>query len=126
MKYSAKIYARAFAEAAQGKHSPEAGKNMVKNFVAIVRRNGDSTALRKILESAEKMLREKEGIRKIAIETGRPLPEKLRKHLHSLTSKEDVLEEIVTPDVVAGVRITVDDERQYDATLRKRLRQIFT
>lgn len=126
MKIPAKIYARAFAEAAYGKHSPETGKKMAKNFVTLVRKNGDGASLPKIFEAAEKMLREKEGVRKVMIETARPLSDKLRKNLHALAGKKDLVEERVAPSLIAGVRLTVDDERQFDATLKKRLQQIFT
>lgn len=125
MKHSVKTYAQAFAAAAAGKHSPAKEKQMVQRFAAMVRRNGDAALLAKITEEAGRLLRAKEGIRKFVIETARPLPGKLHQEVRRLPKAKDVVEEKVEPALVAGVRVTVDEEWQYDASLDRKLRRIF-
>ncbi len=121
-KYSVQDYAKAFAAAAKGK---EPQNRLVKNFLEIVIRNGDASKLPKILTAAERLVRQDAGLRKLTIETARPLAPDLRKKLAGLGRKNDVVEEKVVPELVAGVRLTENEERQFDATLARKLQKMF-
>lgn len=124
MKYPPKMYAQALANAAT---APGADQEKIsRNFLALVRKNGDGTSLPKILRDAERLLRTREGRRKVTLETARPLSAELRKKLHGILKKDDVIEEKVEPSIVAGVRIVINDEEQFDATLGRKLRKMFT
>lgn len=129
MKYRPEIYAKAFALAAE-KNPPAGGaaeqeKKIIRNLLALVRRNGDAKDLPKITSHAEKILREKEGRKKFLFESARPIAQELRKSLLGMLREKDVTEEKVVPDLVAGVRVTVDEERQFDATLARKLQKMF-
>lgn len=121
-KYSVKDYARAFALAAK-----ESGNEaeVVKNFLSLIAKNGDAAKLKKILAEAEKLVRADAGLRKLTLETARPLTGNAGETLQGFVKKNDVLEEKVVPELVAGVRITIDDERQFDASLAKKLQRMF-
>lgn len=124
MKYPARIYAKALAEIITDPRVVDDAL-VVKNFLALVERNGDSPHLRKILEEAARFARGKGGIRKVILETARPLDNAHRKALGSFMKAGDVVEETLNPELVAGVRIIVDDERQFDGSLKGRMDKLF-
>lgn len=124
MKYPAHIYAKALAEVitdANAKNEREAEKN----FLSLLRKNGDESHLRKIVEEAARFARGKRGIRKVIIESARPLKESQRKTMRYLIKENDIIEEKIVPDLVAGVRIVVNDELQFDGSLKSKLNAIF-
>jgi F0F1-type ATP synthase delta subunit len=125
MKYSPKDYARAFAEVADGTKTKDAEETLVKNFLRAVEKNGDAGQLKKIFEAAEEAVRKKHGLRKVTIETARPLPE-AKKSLKEFLGVSDIVEEKTDPSLVAGMKITVNDEMQFDASLSRKLKKIFT
>jgi F0F1-type ATP synthase delta subunit len=125
MKYSTHLYAKALAEViADAKPAHEA--QIVKNFLALVRKNGNETHLRKILEEAARMARGKDGVRKVTLETART-PARAQKEslVKSFLKMGDVVEEKIDPELVAGVRIIIDDEKQFDGSLRGKLDRLF-
>ncbi len=125
MKYSAHIYAKALAEVlADAKPAHEA--QIAKNFLALVRRNGDEMHLRKILEEAARMARGKGGVRKVTLETARQLGQPQREILKSFLKPSDVIEERIDSELVAGVRVIVDDEKQFDGSLKGKLDRLFS
>lgn len=125
MKYSAKTYAQAFTAAVGKPLAPEQEHAIIKNFLALIKKNGDSYNLKKIVAKAEKLLRAKTGKRKVIVETARPV-KKLETLLRTITKKSDIIEERVNPDIIAGVRVTVNDEEQFDGSLKRKLQKLFT
>ena len=124
MKYPAHIYAKALAEVivgANGKNDDE----IAKRFVAFVRKNGDEVHLRKIVEEAARFVRGKSGVRKVTMETARPLGAAQKKQLAGFMKAGDILEEKVNPELVAGVKIIVNDELQFDGSLKGKLDKLF-
>ena len=125
MNHRPQLYARAFALAADKKLSAHDAEKIGKNLVALVTKNGDAKDLSKIADGAARILREKEGRRKFVFESARPLSKELRKSLEAIAGEKDVTEEKVVPALVAGVRVTVDEERQFDASLARKLQKMF-
>jgi len=122
MRYKTEDYAKALAAAVEGKADEAAVR---KNFLALLERTGDRTALPKILGETERILRRTRGERKVVIETARPLSSEARSHLAKTLKKSDAVEERTDPALVAGIRITMDDEERFDATLMQRLDTLF-
>ena len=125
MKHSVRTYAKAFSEVAAGKLDKASEDKIVKNFSALVQKNGDSGHWSAILKESAKMLREKEGRRSVVIETARPLDGALRKKLQDILKEGDIVEEKVDATLVAGVRVTVNEESQFDASLSRKLQKLF-
>jgi len=124
MKYPAHFYAKALAGViaeAKGKREDE----IVKRFVALVRKNGDEMHLRKIVEEAARFVRGKSGVRKVMIEVARAPGDAQRKMLQRLMKPGDVVQEKINPELVAGVKIIVNDEMQFDGSLKGKLDTIF-
>ncbi|MDE2020121.1 MAG: F0F1 ATP synthase subunit delta [Patescibacteria group bacterium] len=124
MKYSHHLYARALADVIVDAKGAEA-ERFAGNFLALVRKNGDEAHLRKILEEAARLLRGKKGVRKVTLGTARQLPAGQREMLKVFLKPGDVIEERIDPELVAGVRITVDDEWQFDGSLKGKLDKLF-
>ncbi len=124
MKYAPNIYAKALAEVITAV-KPAHETQIAKNFLALVRKNGDEAHLRRILDEAGKLVRAKEGTRRVTLETARTLGRAQKESLRPFVKKGDVIEEKIDPELVAGVRIIVDDETQFDGSLRGKLDRLF-
>ena len=123
MKYPAHYYAKALAEAAAAPRAD--GDAIAKNFAALLARNGDQGLGRKILEEAARYARGKHGVRKVVIESARPLTAAQKKGLAPLLRPGDVAVEETVPALVAGIRVVVDDETLFDGSLKGKLDAMF-
>jgi F0F1-type ATP synthase delta subunit len=123
MKYSIHDYAKALDQAlADPKASQQA---LVENFIALVYRNGDEARLKKILEEAGRLVRRKADIREVYIASARPLGKAQEKTLGRFVRAGDIVNYMIDPSLVAGVKITMDDEVQFDGTLKAKLEKLF-
>lgn len=125
MKYPAHIYAQALAEAIM---NPAAhGDEIVKNFMALVIKNGDGAHLKKIVAETARLVHRKSGVRDVTLESARSLGEKQKKTaLDHFTKTHDAVLEKTNPELIAGVRVTVNDEMQFDGSLKAKLQKIFS
>ena len=122
MKYSPKNYALAFSKSLQGSREE---KNLLANFLKLIKKNGDQKILPKILEEFKKIEINKKGGSHIKVEFAR---EPLEAQLKSITEKFkswDWIETSLNPALVAGVRITIDGEREIDNSLARKLHKLF-
>jgi len=126
MRYSPSLYARAFAEVAAKPLSAAEEKRAIENFIQLIKKSGDWGSIDKIIATTEKLTRQKIGVRKFVFETARPLGKMLERLHKELTKPTDVIEEKVNPSLVAGVKITVDDEREWDGSLAQKLEKLFS
>jgi F0F1-type ATP synthase delta subunit len=124
MKYSIQNYAKALVGAIEnlGTKSDAA---IGKNFLAIVQKNGDEARLPKILDEAGRLARARGGAREVVIASARPLSDPQKKALHRFIKTGDIVRYVVDPDLVAGVKITVNDEMQFDGTMKAKLDEMF-
>jgi F0F1-type ATP synthase delta subunit len=124
MKYSTQDYAKALVGAIE---NPEVkDKSAIeKNFLALVRRNGDEARLMKILTEASRISRGKDGSRQVIVESARKLSTSQEKIIHQFMKPGDIVEYETNPDLVAGIKITVNDEIQFDGTMKAKLDKLF-
>ena len=125
MKYPPKTYAKAFSEAAKNLRSVEKQDAMVKKLIEIAIKNGDGSQLQKIAAYAEKIMREETGKQKIVVESARPLHRRKNELVKHIAKTGDIIEEKTNPALVAGVKITINDERQFDGSLKRKLDKLF-
>ncbi|MBU6500993.1 MAG: F0F1 ATP synthase subunit delta [Patescibacteria group bacterium] len=124
MKYPAHIYAKALAEVIT---TPGVDAEViVKNFSALLRKNGDEVHAQKIVEEAARFARGKAGIRKVIIESARTLTSKQKKETASFIKEGDVVQEKIVPELVAGIRVFINDEKIFDGSLKGKLDSVFT
>jgi len=111
MKYKPKQYARALMRVK---------KLDISIFLALLKKNGDIKKLKEILIASEKLLLEKSGNKKVVVETARKTSAGKQ-----FVEKGDILEEKINPDLIAGVKITINGEQQLDFSMKKILNNIF-
>jgi F0F1-type ATP synthase delta subunit len=124
MKYSAHLYAKALDEALA---DPKANQAVIaQNFLKLVRKNGDEAHFQKILEEAGRFARGRTGIRKVVIESARPLGKSQENMIHQFIKPGDVVTYETNAELIAGIKIIVNDEMQFDGTMKGKLDKIFT
>ena len=125
MRYSTYWYAKALAQAILDAKTETQGAAIVKNVLALVRKNGDESRLGKIVEEAARLVRGKWGIRKVTVESARTLGPAQERSLQAFLTAKDVLERKIDESLIAGIRIILNDELQFDGSLRGKLDRIF-
>ena len=123
MRYNVRQYGEALLGALDGKR--EGGrKEVVKRFLSLLRKNHDSGKLSRIIQEMERRYLRVAGLRKVEITAASPLGANIKKELKEIFGKEMLLEEKVNPEILAGMRILVDEELFIDASAKRRLEEI--
>lgn len=122
MKYQPRHYAIAFREALQSGVAYAVAK---ENLLATLDRKGSRHRLPQVVHEIERLEAKEIGGRMVTIEFAREVPEKTANHLvHSFTPKDRVTTQI-RPELIAGARVTIDDEQELDLSLRGKMRALF-
>lgn len=112
MKVKVKDYAKALVDVK---------KFDAKHFLRILQKNSDMKKAKQIIALTEQLLLKKSGNKKITLQTAR----EIKKMSTRFAKKGDVVEKEVKPELVAGVKIIIDGERQLDFSLKNKLEKIF-
>ncbi len=117
-----KLYAKALAEILFKKGIDET--KVINNFVKLLIKTGQERKAKEILDSAEDLLLSKQGKRKITLETARRLTAGNRALLKEFGKEGDVVKEKVDHELIAGVKITINNEKQFDNSMLNKLNNI--
>ena len=120
-----KLYAKALADIALKKMSGAEEKKVIDNFLKLLTRTNHEKRAKEILDLAESMILAKQGRRKITFETARKITIGQKKLLESFVGEGDIVKEKIAPELIAGIKIIIDNERQFDASMQKKLQTIF-
>ena len=120
MKYNYKIYARALVSALDETQDLVQKEKIIKNFLFLVQKNKDVRQLKKIIDFASKIIYKKDGRQRIILETARP-QNNLKNLFQKFFNEKDIIEEKINPNILAGLRIVFDDEKELDFSFKKRL-----
>lgn len=128
MKYSISDYAKALDRAiSDATAKPDV---IVKNFMALIRRNGDEGRGKKILDEAARMARRgrsgKALAREVVIQSARPLSKSQEAIVKHFLKPGDMSEYQIDPSLIAGIKMIVNDEMQFDGTMKAKLDKLFT
>jgi len=124
MRYHPDLYARAFLETLE-KAPPEKKQELYNRFIKVIAKNGDLSRVNAILRCIERALVKKNGGRFVKLEFARSIPENLVAGLRKNFSEKDKTEIAFNPSLVAGVRITIDEEKELNNSLSSKLKKIF-
>lgn len=125
MTVSPKTYARALLLAMEDiKRGSE--ETVLRAFTKTIARKGERRRFGEILHEVEAALIRREGGRMIKIETARELKPREKGEIKSRFGAKDQLEIVIRPELIAGIRITIDGEEAIDNTLRRKLEKLFT
>lgn len=120
---SVKIYARALAEViSEGKTD---GKKIADNFLKFLIKSGQEKRAKEILSLAEDFILLKQGKRKIIFETARKITSDQKKMLHGIAETGDKVQEKIKPELIAGVKIIINDSKQFDSSLLSKLQNMY-
>lgn len=131
MKNKIKLYAEALAEfMIEGMDQKK-----IEKFLAFLDKNGDMGKAKQILALAESLFIKKTGRRKVILETARKIKPKQKEELIGVLSrgagsrmagqKGDIAEEKINPDLLAGIKIIINDE-QLDLSMQNKLNKLFS
>jgi len=118
-----KLYAKALSDVIAKRKVDE--KKIIKNFIKFLISSGYTKKTNQILDLAEEMLLKKQGKRKIIFETARSLTPKTRAFLEEFVKEGDVVKEKINQDLVAGIKITVNNEKQFDNSILNKINNIY-
>ena len=116
MKSTPQQYATALFGALEKKGEGEQ-KKIFKNFLAVLRKNGDTTRLPAIVREIEKQHYARLGAHKIEVTSASPLSTAVRKQILGIVKHGVIARENVDASLVGGVTICVDDETFIDASI---------
>lgn len=124
MRYRPHIYARALREVLDGASEVKQAK-LLADFVALVRRNGDGSYFDRIVLELEALLVKEAGGNSVTLEFARqPKAETLAGVLREFGARDRVTVKVL-PSLVAGIRMTMNGEKELDNSLARRLRLMF-
>lgn len=125
MKYSPRFYAKALmkalAEEGEGKSAV-----LVKNLSALVKKNGDEARFNKIIAEFVGQLEAAGKIRTLTVASARPLTDSMAKLVEAIVRPGDLLKKTIEPRMIAGLKVTLNNERQFDASLKGKIDKLFT
>ncbi len=124
MRYSIRNYAQALADVSQEAHAKDA-HDIQKNFLELLRRSGDEAHLGKILVEAERIMRAKDGSKHFVVTMARKQKSSGHEILKHLVRPHDVVTESIDSTLVAGIRVTMNDEMVFDGSLKTKLNAMF-
>lgn len=125
MRFTIFQYARALHDALENATTDEDRAKMIRRFLLLLRIHSASGNLSRILSAVEKFYCRSRGLRKIAVETSSGLSNTARGEIRKIFGENIVLDEVVLPELLAGIRITVDDELLIDASGKRQLEYLF-
>ena len=71
------------------------------------------------------MILAKQNKDKIIFETARKITPSQKKMLHDIAKDGDQIKEKINPDLIAGVKIIINENKQFDGSLQNKLQNIF-
>jgi len=123
-----KIYAKALAEIFSKKLSVAEEKKFIDNFVKLLFTSGYNKKSKNILDMAENLILKKQGKKRVLLETARKIEQgkmpEYKKMLGGFISKGDVVVEKINSELIAGIKIIINDSQQFDSSLQSKLRNI--
>lgn len=124
-KNNIKIYAKALAEIISKKITPADEKKITDNFLKLLVKNGKEGRAGEIIALARQLLLKKKGNKKIILETARKMTQSQKDLLKSMAKEGDIVEEKINSELIAGVKIIINNEKQLDQTLFKKINNLF-
>lgn len=124
MKYKPKQYATALVEALDGAESDTA-RVRIRAFVELLKKHRMLGKVESIMQVAERRLAERAGVTRVRLESTAPASATLQKEVADIFDGKVWIEEKVRPELLAGIRILIDDETLVDASAKRRLAEMF-
>lgn len=99
-------------------------EKIIDNFIKLLESTGYESNAKEILNLTEDLFLEKIGKKKIIFETARKMTDEQKKMLEGFAKKGDITKEKINPDLIAGVKIIINNSKQFDASMKSKLQKI--
>ena len=123
MKYKIIEYAKALAEILSDKDFNE--KQIIQGFLRVLERQSDIKKAKEIITATKILLAKKIGKKSVFFESARKLSDGQKKMLSKFVEEGDIVEEKINKELIAGVKIIIDNEKQLDQTILTKINNIF-
>lgn len=123
MKYSINNYVNALTEVLN--ETPGKKDLVIASFIKLIAKNGDISKRDKIIESVHKKIVNLNGGKWINVELARKTSEPKLRLIREIFTDKDHVNFKINPALIAGVRITVNGDRELDNSLNKKLNKLF-
>ena len=120
MRYRIAQYAEALHAALKDKKASQQ-RVIARQFAQVLMRHRMIGKANLILAAYEKLALQKQGMRKVRIESASPVSEQLKKEIGKILGAKINFEEVESHDLLAGIKIFVDDELLIDASARRQV-----
>lgn len=117
-----KLYAKALAEVVLARPANE--KKIIDNFLNLLVKTGQEKKAKEILNLAEDFLLQKQGKRRVVFETARKMTAGQKKMMDDFVKNGDVLKEKINLEIIAGIKIIINNSEQFDASMQSKLQKI--
>lgn len=117
------IYARAFRKTLKEKNA--ALEDLIRNLGAIVNEHCTSRQSVQVVRRVSEEIVHHAGGKWVVIETARDAGDSMQKKIKKAFRDVDYIEQRVRPELVSGVRIVVDGEKEFDGSLKRKLDTLF-
>lgn len=125
MKYKSKDYAKALVGLILKETTLTQEKKLSDNFLNLLKKNRDSSKAKEIINLAELLFFKKTGKKKIILEIARKMDSEQKNLFKYLVKKGDIIQEKINKELIAGIKIIVNDEKQIDFSMLKKIQNIF-
>lgn len=125
MRFRVQDYAGAFREALSSAPAAMQGE-LLRRFLNVVRKHGGRSRIGEIVRTIEALEVRERGGRWIELEFARPMDNRILGRFRTRTTRRDHLNVRINPGLVAGVRITMDGEIEFDHSLKRKLEKLFS
>ena len=123
MKHSIDNYANSLFSLIQ--KNPQKFDEYFKNFLLLIKKNKDSLMLKKIILKIQDLMLKMTGNKRVIIESARILTDKQLEKVKKEFFQQDLIETKLNPNIIAGLKITIDNEKILNVSLDHKLKQIF-
>lgn len=123
MKYRVKDYAKALVEVLDDKELNQ--EQVAEGFAKLLERQGDLGKAKEILVAAKMLMAKKNGKKSVVFEMARKLTAGQKEMLAKFVEEGDIVEEKINKDLIAGIKIIVDNEKQLDNSMQNKINKLF-
>ncbi len=117
MKYSIKIYANALVDLILDKKADSS--KIEKSFLELLQKNDDIKRGDRIILQAQILLLKKTGNKMVVIESAREIDS--TSFVKSFIKKGDIVKQKINPELIAGIKVMVDGQKQFNNSLSEKL-----
>ena len=124
MRYKPGHYAQALAEAL-AETTPETARAKIRAWVELLKKHRMLGKAEAIVRAVERELAKRAGVRRVLLESAVADSGAVQKEITGTLDGKVWIEEKIRPELLAGIRILIDDETLIDASGKRRLEKIF-